>query len=347
MRSIPLDPARIPELSRFLLTGLHGKPGWDAFADEAVLRWKYLDPGLPSEETLSFMHVEQDRLVAHIGFCATEFVRLPGPAAGVPAMHSMDWLVAQTQGGPGALLMLEAFRRSQVQYALGCSESARRSLLAGGFKELFQVPLYQKVLSRFKPALWREIHGSPPLSRRALLLAADFPRTFLRRRPDAREFRLRQVERFGCEVGEVIARYPGDLLLTSRHPDRLNHLLAYPRRSISGWLLEERDRVRGFGLLSTVDRPGLRVGRVAECFVDTTDSQTLAIALHLQERELARLGCDMVSCHASTAGMVEALVANGFFRRGRTPFYLRDPRQRLPTGVPFHLTHLEADAAYT
>jgi hypothetical protein len=347
MKSLALDPARIPELSRFLLDGLHGTPGWDAFADEAVLRWKYAHPDLLASGPRSFMLLEQGHLAAHIGFVATEFVRLPGRAAGVPAMHSMDWLASQTQGGPGALLMLEAFARSQVQYALGCSESARRALLAAGFKERFQVPLFQKVLSRLKRTVWNEIHGSPPFLRRCMLLAADLPRTFLRFAPNLQGYRLRRVEKFGEEVRSVLSRYPGDLLLTSRDPEVLNHLLAYPRNTISGWLLEDQERVRGFGLLSTVDRPGLRIGRIVECFVDSTDPASLAIALHLHERELARLGCDMVSCHGSTESMATALRTNGFFRRGRTPFYLRDPRKRLPEGVPFHLTHLEADAAYT
>ena len=55
---------------------------------------------------------------------------------------------------------------------------------------------------------------------------------------------------------------------------------------------------------------------------------------------------DLVSCYGSTPWLAEALRKNGFFRRGRTAFYLRDPRSQVQREASLHLTHLEADAAY-
>jgi hypothetical protein len=347
-RAEPLDFAWIPDLSRFLLAGLDGKPGHDAFAAPEVLRWKYQPPVAGHPGPLSFVLRDGDTLAGHIGFHPTAFTVLGrGETAPTPALHSMDWLVTRTQGGPGALLMMEAFSRSRVQYALGCSPSARRALLGGGFRIGTEVPLYHRVLRPLAPAVWREIHGHPSLPRRAALLAADFPRAWRSPPPFPAGLRLEPVSAFGTEVEAILARFPTPLLLTSRAPGVLNHFLVHPHGVFSGWKLSDESGPRGFALLSVIERPGLRLGRVVECFLDTPDPAAWAGALGLLLAEARARGCHLVSTLASTPWMTAGLQANRAFRRGRIPFYLRDPRRLLPTDLPLHITHLEADAGYT
>jgi hypothetical protein len=44
--------------------------------------------------------------------------------------------------------------------------------------------------------------------------------------------------------------------------------------------------------------------------------------------------------------MAQGLQKAGFFRRGKTPLFLRDPRKLLPEAKAYHLTHLEADLSF-
>jgi hypothetical protein len=136
------------------------------------------------------------------------------------------------------------------------------------------------------------------------------------------------------------------LTFTSREPGLLNHYLRYPRPGPTGWLLEREGRVRGFALLWVSEKPHGRVGRIADCFLDSDDLELWGQAVTGLLVELKKLRCDLVSCFGSTPWLAQALLSNGFIRRGRTVFYLRDTAQRLPAENPFHLTHLEADSAY-
>src|SRR5262249_11688961 len=126
----------------------------------------------------------------------------------------------------------------------------------------------------------------------------------------------------------------------------LNYYLQFPRHNISGWLLEKDSECIGFALLALIEKPGLRHGRIVECFLRPNELNLWCDALLALRVELERMNPDLITSYASTPWMSEALRRSGFFRRGRVPFLLRDPKKLVDRSRPFHLSYLEADLAY-
>jgi hypothetical protein len=104
--------------------------------------------------------------------------------------------------------------------------------------------------------------------------------------------------------------------------------------------------VRGFAILSAVPKRFARLGRIVECFLDTAEENEWAAAIQCLETRLVEQGCEILRSFASTPWMVEALRRNGFFRRGRVPFWLRDPRGLVRADGLWHITQLEGDSGY-
>jgi hypothetical protein len=345
---VALDENRMPELGQFLLNSFGATARFTEYADPAVLRWKFFDPRGPWPGPRSHAICDEGRILAHLGFCTTAFQSTRLGARSVPALHTTDWLNASADGSLGAILLLEAFARAPVQYAFGCTAVARRSLLRAGFKELGQMPLFHRVQARTKLDCWRHLHGPHRSAKAVALLVVDLLQSVVRSRLRTTEggFAAREVAAFGSEVQDVIQRCRVPLIFTSREPTLLNHYLRFPKPSASGWLLERDGQVCGFAVLWTLNKPGLRVGRIVECFLDSDDSAAWRSAITCLASKLAALRCDVISCYGSTPWLAAALRDNGFFRRGRTSLYLRDPRRQVQLGDPIHVTHLEADLAY-
>jgi hypothetical protein len=259
-----------------------------------------------------------------------------------------DWLNEGLVGGLGAMLLFKACSLAPVQYVFGCSQSARKVFLAAGFKEIRKVPCFHKVHTPWKDAVWRELHG-PIRVRSVALFGIDLvqaARGWVRSRTPAGGLVARRVERFGDEPARVVRKFDRVITMTTRDARLLNHLLQHPTGCLSGWLLEQGGRLRGFAVLSMLDEGVLRMGRVAELFLDSTDPALWRWALAALEDRLSCHRPHLISAYGSTPWMHQALRARGFFRRGSTSFYLRDTENRIDCRVPVHLTHLEADLAY-
>lgn len=338
----PLQESQVPALSEFLRGGFCPPGSYCAFAEPEVLRWKYLDARGSFLGPRSFVVLDNGRILAHAGVCPTEFV-VPGSAP-VPAVHIIDWLSSDEAGSYGALLMMRAFGLAPVAYALGCTPAAARVLLRLGYQIVSEAPLYHRVLNRHKLAVWHELHGTQTLARAIALLGADLVQSF---RPAKRpgSLKIRQVNTFGSEVDEICARANRQYACTSRTPALLNHYLHFPLRTLTGFIFEDQ-HVRGFALLSIVQKPHIRLARIVDCVTDSAEASLWTEATSLLLAEATRHKPDLVSCFGTTDIMAQALRANGFFRRGRIPFYLRDPKNLTPRTAPLHLTHLEADLAY-
>lgn len=342
----PTQPAWLDELSRFIQSGFAQSPGCAYFAPAEVLRWKLFAPRGPWTRPRSFVVREGGRIQAHLGILPSALVRTGGGPE-VEVSHTADWLTADPASFHGASLMLESFASAPVLYALGCSPAARKVMLAGGYREVRQVPLYHKVRAPWQPAVWRELHGRFQVWPGAALLAADLAQTArgLLSRP-GRGLTARRVREFGSEPAAVLAAFDRPLTCSSRHAGLLNHLLAHPAGCMSGWVLEREGRLRGFAVLSLLRRWETPMARLVDLFLDTGDLPLWREALGVLESEAWQAGAGVLSAYGSTPWMEAALQHNGFFRRGRTSFYLRDPDGLVDCSGPVHLTHLEADLAY-
>lgn len=342
----PLQDRWIPALSQFLKAGLC-KPGdYCDFAQPEILRWKFFGPRGHWNVPRSLMLRKGDEILAHVGICTTEFTGAGQQSAATPAVHMTDWLSREEGGSLGTLLMLQAFGLAPVQYALGCTQAAERVLRGVGFEKILEAGVFHRVLRRKNPAVWRAIHGKGrALARQAALLACDFAQSF-KPAQKARTISARKVERFDSRVDQLLQQSDYQATITSRSPTLLNYYLQFPRQNISGWLLEKNSECIGFALLALIEKPGLRHGRIVECFLRPNELNLWSDALSALRVELERMDAALITCCASTPWMSEALRRSGFFRRGRIPFLLRDPKKLVHRSRPFHLSYLEADLAY-
>lgn len=339
----PIVPEDIAEVSAFLVRAFH-TPADAEFAAPDAMRWKCFEPRGDREAPRGLVAREGKTLVAYGGMTHGWF-HVAGraqPAASV--MHGIDWASPPEERNIGARLMMRGHSYAQTQYALNYSDAARRVIEAAGYELRSVVPVYQRVL---RPSFAMRIEGQP-LWRRGARVVRDSARSirYPAHKP-SEPVTLRTVETFGPEVDAVLAGCTLKVIFTSRGPSWLNHALAYPRRKLTGSLVEAQGRVRGFGLLNVVPREGYRLGKIVECFLDTAAPGLWHAAVFALTQELSAQGADVAEGFASTPWMTEALRACGFYATHTVNFLLRDRHNFLPRDLPFHLTPFEADYAYT
>ncbi len=340
----PVESSAIPELSALLRQQFCREGEYCDFADERVLKWKFFEPRAAWTVSRSWGGFEEGKLVAHVGYNPTTFVAPDKSTVAVEAGHISDWLSLRPGTALGALLMLETFKLAPVHYALGSTAVASRVLLKGGYKHILDVPLFHRIVNRFNPRAWEQLHGNHRSVKGMTLLAVDGLNS-LRPRKGARALEAVPVKEFGTETAKIFARSTWPVICSSRSPELLNYYLRYPLGTFSGYLLQD-SKPRGFAILVSIPKPHCRVVRIVECFLDEPDPNlcTDCIAA-LHQRALER-NPDIISVYGSTPWMAEGLQRAGFFRRGKTPLFLRDPKKLLPEGQTFHLTHLEADLSF-
>ncbi len=338
----------LPELGRFLTTGFRTPPEAE-FAASEVLRWKYLEPcGEEDEAPRSYLaRDEHGRIIGHVGISLTAFEGDQVPGGRVGTLHMMDWLGSPEHRSIGTSLMRTAYCRTPTQFGLGGSGAARVIGKPTGYADKAPVPVYQRVLN---PLHWLR-DPSLGVAARATRLARDLARSGVHAvRPGGSRFILRRIETFGTEIEPVVAGAKTRVIVSSRRPARLNHLLRFPRQAMSGWLLSDRaGQVHGFAVLNLIPRPGGRVvlGKVVDCLLAETDAELWRQAIAALTQELKRQGADLVQTFASTPWMESALRQSGFRSRFSLEFQVRDRQGLLPAGPAYHLMPIEADYAHT
>jgi hypothetical protein len=353
----PLSPDDLPELSRFLTAGFHA-PAEADFAAPDVLRWKYLEPIEPTSDSenspaalpRSFVaRDESGRIIGHIGICRTEF---DGPGTAVvggqaATIHIIDWLGSPDHRAIGMSLMRKAHEGVPTQFGLGVSQAALVVGERAGYKLRSLVPVYVRTL---RMGYWRRTGGLTPLGR-ALRVARALIQymTPFSQRPRAKIV-LKRVSHFGAEIAPIIKSAKAKVVLTSRDPSRLNHLLRFPGQAMSGWhLIDGMGRLRGYALLNLIpkDQGRTRAGKIVDCLLDDPDGDLWHAAIRALTVELRRQGADIALAYASTPWTTEAFKRCGYDTRYSVKFHIRDRQGLISRDAVFHVTPLEGDYAYT
>ncbi len=344
----PLALQDLHDLGRFLIAGFDANPDAD-FAAPEVLHWKYLKPrGEDDESPRSYLAREEEgQLIGHVGICRTAFEGSTIPGGRIPSLHMIDWLGSAKYRSVGASLMRKAHDSVPTQFGLGGSDAGRTVIKRGGYQTRNPIPVYQRVLHS---SHWLRVPALG-LSARGSRLARDVVRrVFLPARSAQVRVDVRRIGSFDSAIEPITELAKAHVILTDRNPKRLNHLLQFPRQTLSGWhLITPPDRLCGFAVLNLVPQHGGRVwlGKIVDCLLVDTDVQLWHGAILALTRELERQGADVAQTFASTPWMAEALHRSGFALRFVLEFNLRDRQGLLPPGIPFHLMPIEADYAYT
>jgi hypothetical protein len=340
----PLEPSQIGELSRFLIEGFHA-PNDAEFAAPDMLAWKYFDAIGRDDIPRSFVARDEGKLIGHIGLCPTAFrILREGAAREATAVHVIDWLASPAHPGTGSSLLRKAQTLADATFGLGMTASAKGVSRAFGYQERATIPIFQRV---FRPT-FRLRSAEDGTLRKGLRAIRDVVRivTHRARRPKIR-LEVRKVDTFGPEIEPILNSVEGPLVLTRRDTALLNHFLRHPRARVDGYLLFENDHIRGYGLVSLVPSGRLLIGKVVDCILDTRDPAVWHAAIAALARVLESGLADVAQGCGSAAWIADAFRGCGFRAIHNVVLTLRDRRDCIPDGVPFYLTFLEGDYAYT
>jgi hypothetical protein len=378
MREIrPLTSADLPELSRFLTAGFHMTHEAD-FATPEVLHWKYLESpateamehlqdrsrtsAAPSLAATSEAHAansilprsfvarnQSGRIIGHVGLCRTAFVGHAINELGgcVPTIHIIDWLGSPDHRAIGMSLMRKAHEGVPTQFGLGVSSSALIVGERAGYELRELVPVYLRVL---RTRYWLQTATLNPLERGLRLIQDTAYHTLHRPISAPVAVALRRVQAFGTEIESIVSQAGRKMIFTRRDPARLNAFLRFPRQAMSGWhLLNSAGHLCGIALLNLIpqDLGRTLTGKVVDCLLDDDDVELWHAAILSLTEELAHQGADLALAYASTPWAKSALQRSGYNSRFDIKFHIRDRQGLIPRHVPFHLTPLEGDYAYT
>lgn len=346
---IRIEPHRssdVPELSRFLTEGF-GAPSDARFARPEILRWKYLDKPASVDSPRGYVARAGGKIVGHVGFRTGSFVvPKPGDDQGfheVSTLHIIDWLALPEHRGLGARLMMRAHRHADTQFGLGTTAAARKVGEAFDYQLIHEIPLYRRP---FNP-MYRLRERDAPFWKRSARAARDAARLIARPAPREIDLESRRVERFGEEIVEFWNRRSRRVIRMSRSADMLNYLLRFPEGSITGRLFVAHGEPAGCGIVGVVPRGHVLAGKIVECrdlgdSIDETRRAIVALTATLKAK-----GADFAECWASDPDLAIALEQAGYYRAGFASFHLRDRKKLIPRDIPFYMTPLEADYAYT
>jgi hypothetical protein len=157
------------------------------------------------------------------------------------------------------------------------------------------------------------------------------------------DLELELVQEFPPEISRLFHESQHRFVGSSRTPELLNYFLRPPTGAVSGWLCRIKGRLAGFALTSVRERDGLRVGKLLDCYMVDADALVWKSAIRALTNKLAEAKCHVAQAMASAPWFQRALRASGYFPRGRGAFFLRDPRNLVPSDLPFHFTLLDGD----
>lgn len=337
-----LEPGDITSLSQFLVTGF-GVPADAEFAAPDVLRWKYFDHKYTGDCPVGVVATDGHRIIGFVGVDSTWFM-FDDLHKQVTAGHGIDWLASKANVAVGLLVFDRGNACTDVQFVIGGSATA----VAMRRKLGWQFPLEVAVLGKVLRPMHRLRKGRiDPLWKAALKVGRDYARRlhYPTREPSF-HLQLRQITSFGNEIVQITQACRMKEIHTIRSVERLNHYLRYPKSNVTGWLLEEGDRIRGFALLNVSLRDGVFVGRIVDCFMDDPHPDLWHSALYSMTGQLNAQGADISLCYGSTEWMNRALALNGYSLQKLSPLAIRDTGNLLPRDASFYLTQLEADHGY-
>ncbi|WP_169976573.1 hypothetical protein [Tautonia rosea] len=341
-----IAPEDVPSLSQFL-TEAFGVSSDATFAAPDILRWKLFDPmGGPPELPSGLVAIKGGQIVGSIGLHPTTILQAGTGVAPkkIPAIHPIDWVVSESGVGMGARLLMRVHRMAKVHLAIGLTPSSTAMGQRTGYVIRQQIPVWRRLL---KPWYRLRNRSGGGWARRVLGSTRDAAGMLRLRRSPITHVALESVSEFGHDAEAVIERLAMPLCFTRRDPSLLNHFLRFPRPWFEGWMIRRGGSVRGFLILSVLPQPLVTRGKIVDCFLDDPDPDLWLASIQAATEELRRRGADLAECFATTPWITEALRNSGYRAVFEIPCYVRDRSGLIPQGLPFHLTQLEADYAYT
>ncbi len=273
---------KLPGLTEFLSDVF--RAARDApFVQPEIMRWKYFVPRPDWEGTRSYLLFGEQRISAHGGVVPAAF-RTPGGR--VSSMRVIDWAGSRHMPAAGVLVMRKLAAFTDTVLAVGGSPDAVRVFPKMKFEHRGDADVFVRVI---RP--WRQFRTDPyPRGWKAPLRLA---RNILwSRRPlpsPPRGWRAEPVKRFDDAVAPALSYQPQGFTTTERSPAILNYMLDCPGGILSGFLLRQAERIRGYFLLSLVAGQA----RIAEAWVDSEKPEDWQAAIAVATLQAAAISGDL------------------------------------------------------
>jgi hypothetical protein len=255
-------------------------------------------------------------------------------------MRVIDWAGSRHMPAAGVLVMRKLAAFTDTVLAVGGSPDAVRVFPKMKFEHRGDADVFVRVI---RP--WRQFRTDPyPRGWKAPLRLA---RNILwSRRPlpsPPRGWRAEPVKRFDDAVAPALSYQPQGFTTTERSPAILNYMLDCPGGILSGFLLRQAERIRGYFLLSLVAGQA----RIAEAWVDSEKPEDWQAAIAVATLQAAAFPetCEILAVSSIQVGR-EALQRNGYRFRRHDPIFVLDPQRRLAGQPELNLTFVDGDEAY-
>jgi hypothetical protein len=296
-----------------------------------LLRWLLSEP---DGTFRSYVALVNDEIVGHVGYLVSTFQTGSIQRAGV---YPILWKVRDgCVGGVGLRLLARALPFGDFSFIMGGSAAAQRLYGAFGYRMLFTIPTYHKVVS------FRDL-GSPLVSRRAARAVQKRVSTM---------FRSVGVHRDDGAVRLAAVTDQTDLRSHPVSGEVMENVLPMPHLQ---WILGCPD-VEAYCLSLSIDGQG---AGAAVCYVRPSRNGRLGTVVHVPylggrterwsdavrqlDGFLVSKGCSRIIVMASDPTFAGALSRCGFAPDRALPFWFRGHGE-LPRA--WHLTFLEGDLAY-
>ena len=238
--------------------------------------------------------------------------------------------------------MLRAFTTCKTQYAIDGTAQAQAVFPRLGFEQKPRIAIFHKVLAPFHrlrttgQGCFRKWMGT---ARDVVSVWRDWHAA------GVAEPRIAPAPTFTAEIDCLLRRSSQRMVTCQRDHLLLNYFLRYPLPGFTGWTIHASGRTIGTAILKITPHGQIQLGKIVDCWLDTDDPSCWQAAIAALIDRLRALAADTVTCFASTPGLHEALLWNGFAKTGERNVYLRDKQQVLPRDLPFGLAMLEGDHA--
>ena len=329
---VKLEPQEQPALREFLVNSFAEGAIATSFRSE-VLTWKYFSTHPTWPEFRSFALKDSGRIVAHGGIWP---VRLQAQGPPLKAIQLIDWVASRSAVGAGVYLLRKIAELADLLINVGGSHDTLSVLPKLGYKGYGELQQFARVV---RP--WLHFRTTPQKNWRvSIKLLRNFTRTCTSNASVPEGWTAERVTTFPSALEPEINEKICDSTISLRTVTELNHLLTCPAAKFSGYLVREKEQLRGFFLLAMIGHQARIVDvRVVGSVPDSWHAMcNLAASTAAADPNIAE-----VTAASSVPSVQQAWSHAGFLRRQTDRIFSLDPRALVPTNLPVDLSLADSD----
>lgn len=310
----------------------------DLFIKPDIMSWKYFPDG-QNISSNAIVCTENGRFRSFMGWFATSFM-FPGGGRRL-STHGCDWGAAKGVMDAGLFVSRYYDGLDHIQFSIGGTIRANRLKRMGGYRLLQNITTYRHILNR----VWRlrdpaTSNGFKRMVKTVMESMASAPRHQCRH---MFVYDVKPLDLFDPDILKSMSLSDWGFIHTERSPERLNHLLTFPTRTVrAAWFVWE-GKVCGYGMVNTVMRGALKVGIIVDMVVMPASEWHWIRGYMTLIHELRKEGVDIIEAYGSAPVFANMLTFCGFHAVKTSELLVRDIQGAIPADIPWYLTHMEAD----